>query len=131
MIKSVIVYKNVENSDTFKQYYLNEILPRVKNITGIIGINITNILQQIQEDVIPSIRGIQFIIELYFESEQTMKEIAHTPECQELMSIMKEKAPGEVTSLLGQQNTYSNNRQKFLYAPRWDNEYKPDDTSIL
>jgi hypothetical protein len=122
MIKSVIIYKNVENSDAFKQFYLHEILPRVKNITGIIGINITNILQQIREDVIPSIRGVQFIIELYFESEQTMNEVAHTFECQELMTIMKEKAQGEVTSLLGRQNTYTNSRQKFLYAPRWDNE---------
>jgi hypothetical protein len=121
VIKSVIVYKNVENSEIFKQFYLNEILPRVKNITGIVGINISNILQQIREDVIPSIRGVQFIIELYFESEQAMKEVADTEECQELMSIMEEKAPGEVTRLLGRQTIYRNDRQKFLYAPRWDN----------
>jgi hypothetical protein len=118
MIKSLILFKNLESKEMFRQFYLTQFLPRVKNISGVMGIKITNFLQQISQDIIPAIDGTQFIIELHFESKQEMSRVVETTECQELLKLIDEKSPGEVIYLLGHQTTY-NDKRKFLYPPRW------------
>jgi hypothetical protein len=118
MIKSLILFKDLESKEVFRQFYLTQFLPRVKNISGVIGIKITNYLQQISQDLIPIIDGLEFVIELHFESKHEMSRVVETTKCQELLKLIDEKLPGEIIYLLGHQTTY-NDKQKFLLPPRW------------
>ncbi|MXQ52166.1 hypothetical protein [Shimazuella alba] len=118
MIKSLILFKDLKSKEVFRQFYLTQFLPRVKNISGVIGIRITNYLQQIGQDLIPIIDRLEFMIELHFESKQELSRVVETTEYQELLKLIDEKSPREIIYLLGHQTTY-NDKQKFLLLPRW------------
>jgi hypothetical protein len=106
MIKSLIFYKNLEDPNDFREFYSTKILPKAKEISNIVGIKVTNVFQQVSKNVTIRIDGIQFIVELYFESEEKMTGLLKNSEGKELMKVIEE-SPGEIFYLLGNQQVYS------------------------
>lgn len=122
MIKSVSIFKNVDNVELFEQFYKKVIFPRLHKMQGVLYSDVTRIVTLSDDKVAEGLKGVEFILETYFESYQVLESIFTTPEGLELMQIIEDHSPGELSVFVG-------NKQRFLadwYRNSADNEMDPD-----
>ncbi len=106
MVKSITIYKNVGDLAAFQKFYLEGIFPLAHKIPGVIGTNVTSVMQ-VGDDISPEYEGLQFIIETYFESEEAMSAIVSSPEGQELMQYVAKNSPGELNFFMGREKKFA------------------------
>jgi uncharacterized protein (TIGR02118 family) len=122
MFKVIVIYKNLEDVGSFQKFYTEEIFPRARKVPGIIGANITSIVQQISEEVPTHIDGLQFMMELHFETKDDISKVGDTAEGQELFRKIKEYTNSELLYLMGDGKVYDAKLQKLLLGNHiWEN----------
>lgn len=122
MIKSVSIFKNVDNVELFEQFYKKVIFPRLHKMPGVLYSDVTRIVTLSDDKVAEGLKGVEFILETYFESYQVLESIFTTPEGLELMQIIEDHSPGELSVFVG-------NKQRFLadwYKNSANKEMDPD-----
>ncbi len=126
LIKYITIYRNVEYLDVFHKFYTEEVLPRAQKIPDIISMNLTKIQQQLNEQVSPDLEKLQLFMELHFESEEAMRRVLESINGQELMRIIEEGSPGNISYFIGKENRFdadilkSGQGQKFIEQPKWN-----------
>lgn len=85
MNKTITMFKNIKDLNSFLNFYLNEILPILHTLPGILYSDMIK-TEQISPEVPEQITGIQVIIETYFESKEAL---VHMLESEIGMLVMK------------------------------------------
>lgn len=106
LIKTVSIFKNVDDVELFEQFYKKVIFPRLHKIPGVLYTEVTKIVSLSDEKVSESLKGIEFIIETYFESYHVLESIFLTPEGHELMQIIEDHSPGEMSAFVGNKKNF-------------------------
>lgn len=87
MFKTVGIYKDLEDPEEFQKYYMNEIMPRMLTLPGVVKMKITSLKNTNPNEQPPELRGIQLIIETYYESPHFIKNNAMTPKGKKLIQL--------------------------------------------
>jgi hypothetical protein len=112
MIKTIGLFKNIDNLDEFEQYYVNIVLPKVLKIPGVIKMDITSLLHSNDEQP-EGLDDICLIVETYFESLEVFQEILESGENLDLTE--------EVISFSNGQSKFGifMGKEKTFYAQKW------------
>lgn len=108
--------------ELFEQFYKKVIFPRLHKMPGVLYSDVTRIVTLSDDKVAEGLKGVEFILETYFESYQVLESIFTTPEGLELMQIIEDHSPGELSVFVG-------NKQRFLadwYKNSANKEMDPD-----
>ncbi|WP_028778384.1 hypothetical protein [Shimazuella kribbensis] len=128
MFKIVVIYKNLEDLNDFRKFYLEVIFPQAKKVNGIIGTNITRV-QQISEWVHTDLHDLQYILELHFESRDSLSKVGNTSDGQELLELLKGFSNGEFLYFMGNEQRFDKNHSgRFLDRPIWEQKSKETST---
>lgn len=92
MIKSITIFKNIENPIALLDFYVHQIFPVIHKIPGVLCTDVTRV-NRVSPDISQDLDGIEIIMETHFESEEAMQRLIFSPEGMELM----QKA-GQITS---------------------------------
>lgn len=103
MIKTVSIYTDIEDVEKFQKTYMEEIMPKVLELPGVIKMNVTSLIMQNPEDQPEKLRGVQFIIETYYESLEVVHEIAYSSTGQELLQLLSDKFKGHMGGFFGKE----------------------------
>ncbi|WP_028777134.1 hypothetical protein [Shimazuella kribbensis] len=108
MIKTISIFKNIDDPERFKEFYLNVVFPRVHELPGVLYTDVTSVVV-LSDKLSEGLEGTQLIIETHFESQEAIFDIFASPEGHELMKLMEENSPGEMNMFLGKQKRFKAN----------------------
>lgn len=112
MIKTITMFKKVKDLESLLNYYINDILPILHSIPGVLYTDIVKV-QEMSSDCPEDIEGIQVIMETFFESQEAVAKMLESPSG---MAIMKkiEATPFEREQYvyLGQLRRFEANRYR-------------------
>jgi hypothetical protein len=111
MIKSIIIYRNVENTSNLQSFYWEKVFPRTQKIPAIIFAKLTTVSQQVSEKIPSNLEGLQFMMEFYFESTKTMSRFVSSPEGQDLMGLIQEYSLDGTCYLMGMEKRFDSKAQ--------------------
>jgi hypothetical protein len=117
LIKSVTVFRKIDDIEAFERFYTKVVFPRLHKMPGVLYTDVTRIAVLSEEKMSPDLKGIEFIVETYFESYESMQLIFSTPEGLEMMQIIEDYSPGEFSVFIGNKKRiladwYKANRRK-------------------
>lgn len=112
LIKSVSIFRNIDDIESFERFYKKVIFPRLHKMPGVIYTDVTQIAVLSEEKVAADLKGIEFIVETYFESYEAMQLIFSTPEGLEMMQIIEDYSPGELSVFVGNNTRFLADTQK-------------------
>lgn len=84
MIKTITMFRRVENIEELLNYYIREIFPLLHTIPGVIYSDIIK-LESMSPDFPEEIGGIEVVMETYFESQQALTNMLESSEGMEVM----------------------------------------------
>lgn len=106
MIKTVGIYKNIQNPKEFEEYYISKVMPRLLQFPGVIRMKITS-LKSISNQQPEGMEEIQLIIETYYQSQDTIEELLSTTEGREIIRLITNNPEGELGSYFGKEKIFS------------------------
>jgi hypothetical protein len=106
MIKSITVFKNIEDVNALLKHYVEVIFPIMHKIPGVIGTVVTSVTQ-VTPDVAQDLDGVQLIMETHFESEEAMNALVFSTEGHDLMKIAGISTPCELSFFTGKEKRFS------------------------
>jgi uncharacterized protein (TIGR02118 family) len=101
MFKTVGLYREMENPQAFETYYINQIVPKILKIPGVVRVEVTRIfpspIQPSKQD------GNSFFLmsETYFESSEALQNALSTPEGMEAARLIMEAAKNDLEVYVG------------------------------
>lgn len=105
MIKIINLFRKIEDPDAFQKQFVSDLLPKILQAPGIIGVKITTMLPM-SSDMSQDIEGIQLVIENCFESQEDVDQVIQTPVGKEFMEALSQ-LQGELSVYIGEETTYS------------------------
>lgn len=75
LIKTVSIYRNVDNPELFEKFYIKVVFPRLHKIPGVLYTDVTKVVLVSEEKVSENFKGTELILETYFESYQVLESI--------------------------------------------------------
>lgn len=106
MVKTVGIYKNIKDPESFEQYYIKNVLPRLLQFPGVIRMKITS-LKSITDQQPEGLEKVQLIIETYYQSQEVIEDLLTTPEGQEIIRLITNNPNGELGSFFGREKIFS------------------------
>lgn len=106
MIKTVGIYRNIQDPKAFEEYYITNVMPRLLRFPGVIRMKITS-LQSVTQTQPKGMEGIQLIIETYYQSQDVLEELINTAEGQEIIRLITNNPVGELASFFGKEKVFS------------------------
>ncbi|WP_044642344.1 EthD domain-containing protein [Risungbinella massiliensis] len=88
MFKTIGIYKGLEDVEKFQRFYVQEVMPRMLDLPGVQQMRITALTNTNPEDQPFDMGDVQFIIETFYDSPESVKQVTMTPEGQELIKIL-------------------------------------------
>ncbi|WP_028776466.1 hypothetical protein [Shimazuella kribbensis] len=106
MIKTLTIFKNIEDLNALLKFYTEEVYPAIHKIPGIICTDLTSI-SHISPDISKELNGIELIMETHFESEEAMQRLVFSDLGNGIMMKTTQVTPCEVSVLMGKEKRFS------------------------
>lgn len=88
MFKTIGIYKGLDDVAKFQRFYVQEVMPRMLELPGVQQMRITALTNTNPEDQPFDMGDVQFIIETFYDSPESVKQLAMTSEGQEMIKIL-------------------------------------------
>lgn len=105
MFKVVALYQNIQDQTKFKEYYETEVLPAFFQVEGVIRIKLTSLLPGVQPFP-EEMKGIQLMIETYFESREVVGKFLNSAKGAKFLSKIINYDSGEVGLFISNEKVF-------------------------
>ncbi|TCS91975.1 EthD family reductase [Hazenella coriacea] len=108
MFKIVGLYRVHNQNEGFEQYYVNELVPRLLEIPGVIKVEVTRLAPSPFHDTLGVKEETPYFMQgdMYFESAESLQEALSSPEGIEVARLIIENAFEFVTLYVGDSYTF-------------------------
>ncbi|MCH5585281.1 hypothetical protein MK805_09900 [Shimazuella sp. AN120528] len=106
MIKTITMFKKIENVDALLKFYIETIFPTIHQIPGVLCTDITKVYD-VSPDIDQDVKGLDIIMETHFESEEVMNGLVFSKEGYELMSKATQVSGCEISFFVGKEKRFS------------------------
>ncbi|MFD1407792.1 EthD family reductase [Kroppenstedtia eburnea] len=103
MYKTVGIYGKMENLQEFERFYISEFMPRMLKLPGVIEMKISKLVPTQLPDQDPEFQEIQLMVETYYESAETIRQLMGTEEGRQLGSLLSVKCQGKIGAYVAQE----------------------------
>lgn len=106
MVKTVGIYKNIKDINSFERYYIDKVMPKLLQFPGVIRMRITSLKNATNEQP-EGLDNVQLIIETYYQSQDVLEELLQSPDGQEIIQLITNNPTGDVGSFFGKEKIFS------------------------
>lgn len=96
MFKTVGIYRKLENPHEFEKFYIYEFMPRMLQLPGVLEMKISKLASTQLPGQDPHLQEIEFIVETYYESPETIKKLMATKEGREIANLLMTRVNGKM-----------------------------------
>lgn len=111
MFKTVGIYKSMNSPRDFEKFYISEFMPRMLQLPGVIEMKISKLTPTQLPNQDSDLQEINLIVETYYESADTLKQLMTTEEGQKIASLLVSQGQEKVGAFVAQEYKVQNVRQ--------------------
>ncbi|MBA4493323.1 hypothetical protein ACFO25_06360 [Paenactinomyces guangxiensis] len=103
MFKTMGIYKRMKNIQEFQRFYVSEFMPRMLQLPGVLEMKINSLTTAESANDAEDHFEIDLIVETYYESAETIKQLMATEEGRSLGNWLVSKGEGKVGAFVAQE----------------------------
>ncbi|WP_188432467.1 EthD family reductase [Kroppenstedtia guangzhouensis] len=103
MYKTVGIYRKMEDVQEFERFYISEFMPRMLKLPGVLEMKISKLVPTQLPNQDPGLQDIQLVVETYYESAETIRQLMATEEGRQLGSLLAAKGQGKIGAYVAQE----------------------------
>ena len=126
MVKTISFVTNLEDIEDFEKHFCENVCPLILQTYGVVGVRVTSLFQMSLKIAQP-VKGVQLMVEVYYESMEALNRTINSNEGQQLFELVTHFKTGQISIFVGKEkNFYPSdlNRINADAKPRTDEERK-------
>lgn len=108
MFKTIALYKQIEDPQSFIRFYVHEFVPKMLALPGVVKLEINHLYPSLMSGPSSEEEPTYFLLcETYFESAEALDQLLKSPEGLELARLIMEEASEFMTAYVAMEEVHS------------------------